>query len=142
MRPEFRLRLVGDGRLRIDLEALARKLEIDKKVEFLGSRNDVPELLGSADIFIFSARQEGLGSVLLEAMAAGLPIIATDVPACRELLEEGGYGTLVRRNDPDALARAITGVLDVKPDVARGEIYARSFTPQKMIEGYLDSFSH
>jgi glycosyltransferase involved in cell wall biosynthesis len=139
--PDFRLRLVGDGRLRLDLEALARKLRIDGNVEFLGARRDVPELLGLADVFVFSTTpEEGLGSALLEAMAAGLPIVATDVPACRELLADGRYGVLVHPNDPEALAQAIIGVLAAKPDVAPGEVYARSFTPQRMIDGYVKSF--
>lgn len=141
--PEFRLRLAGDGSLRGRLEELAGNLGLGGAVEFLGTRKDVPDLLGESDLFVFSTTlQEGLGSVLLEAMAAELPILASDVPACREMLAGGIHGTLVPPSDPavwsEAIVRAIRsprdrGHLDASRD------FALSFTAGRMMDLYLTS---
>jgi glycosyltransferase involved in cell wall biosynthesis len=139
--PGFQLRLAGDGSLRSELEAMATELEVGEMVEFLGTRRDVPELLGQADLFVLSTTpQEGLGSVLLEAMAAEIPIVASDVPACREVLANGQYGTLVRPADPAQLADAIIHALHTaRSDVNLPEAreFAVSFTAQRMMDHYL-----
>jgi len=103
--PGWQLQLVGDGPDRVRLEALTLELGLDPKEVFLGRRSDIPELLGQADLFAFSTTaSEGFGIALIEAMAAGLPIIASDVPACREVLKDGAAGALVPAADPDAWA--------------------------------------
>jgi glycosyltransferase involved in cell wall biosynthesis len=139
--PSFRLRLVGDGRLRSELEQLSQELDLVSSVEFLGTRDDVPTLLANSDLFIFSTTpQEGLGSVLLEAMAARLPIVASDVPACRELLEGGKWGTLVPPANAVELSQAVVRQLSIPiDDQARENAaeYASSFTPQRMMHQYL-----
>jgi glycosyltransferase involved in cell wall biosynthesis len=142
--PDIRLRLVGDGRLRPALESLARELGVTGSLEFLGSRRDVPELLGTADLFVFSTTaQEGLGIVLLEAMAAGLPVVASDVPACRELLGAGAYGMLVTPGDPSAMATAVQQCLaelgsdQMTDSVCRAKALAVSHTPERMMRQYL-----
>jgi glycosyltransferase involved in cell wall biosynthesis len=139
--PAFRLLLAGDGSLRAELEEQAVQLGLEGTVDFLGARTDVPELLGRADLFVFSTTSdEGWGTVLLEAMAAGLPVIASDVPACREVLAAGKYGTLVPPSDPEALAGAILSVLrnGVPPErIAEARAYAEEFTPPRMIRDYL-----
>lgn len=135
----FRLLLAGDGALRQELEQLAADLGVADAVEFLGVRPDVPELLGHADIFILSTTpQEGLGSVLLEALAAGLPVLASDVPACRELLQDGKYGTLLPAGNPQALAAAVLAAFNrnTKPDAAFDD-YLVEFCPAVMMEKYL-----
>jgi len=139
-RPEFQLRLVGDGSIRSQLEDLALNLGIQKAVEFLGTRRDVPEQLSQADVFIFSTTpQEGLGSVLLEALAAGLPIVASDVPACRELLADGRFGALTPPREPQLLAEAVLRVCGSERGNSEAGIqYALSFDPQSMIKNYLD----
>jgi glycosyltransferase involved in cell wall biosynthesis len=143
--PAFRLQFSGDGSLRADLENQAVQLGLQNTVEFLGMRRDVPELLGRAGLFIFSTTpQEGLGTVLLEAMAAGLPIVASDVPACREVLAGGKYGTLVPPADPEALAAAILLVLQkgTAPErLTAARAYAENFTPQRMMNEYLELVS-
>jgi len=140
-RPSFRLQLIGDGSLRARLEQLAAELGVAAAVEFSGTRTDVAEVLGRADVFVFSTTpQEGLGSVLLEALAAGVPVIASDVPACRELLVGGRWGMLVRPADPAALAQAIVEVLDRPPprtERTAASEYATGFTPQRMMRAYL-----
>ena len=88
--------LVGDGPCRGALEELSRSCGLDPSKIFLGKRLDIPEILGSFDLFAFSTTDaEGFGIVLIEAMAAGLPVIASDVPACREVLADGAAGVLV-----------------------------------------------
>lgn len=139
--PGFRLWLVGDGRRRAELGELAAAEGVADAVEFLGTRPDVPALLGRADLFVFSTTlQEGLGSVLLEALAAGVPAVATDVPACRELLRGGEHGRLVPPEDPAALAAAICAALSDPPgpgERGRARDYATGFTAENMIRQYL-----
>jgi glycosyltransferase involved in cell wall biosynthesis len=106
--PGWELQLVGDGPERPRLEALARALGLDPAQVFLGRRADIPELLGQADLFAFSTTAaEGFGIALIEALAAGLPVIASDVPACREVLVQGEAGELLPPSDPDQWARCL-----------------------------------
>lgn len=139
--PGFRLVLAGDGTLRTALESEARAAGCGQSVEFLGARGDVPELLRRSDLFIFSTTpQEGLGTVLLEALAAGLPVVASDVPACRELLQGGRYGRLVAPGDPAALAAGVGEMLTTQAGVEdrAGRVeYASGFTARRMLQGYL-----
>lgn len=142
---ELRVQLAGDGSQRPMLEMLAGQLGISAKVDFLGSRRDIPELLGQVDLFVFATTpQEGLGIVLLEAMAAGLPIVASDVPACRELLQGGRYGELVEPANPVALAAAIEHSLarietkETITKVTEASIHAATFTPAQMLQHYID----
>jgi glycosyltransferase involved in cell wall biosynthesis len=140
--PAFTLRLVGDGSLRQELESRAAEFGLNGAVEFLGTRCDVPELLGMSDLFIFSTTpQEGLGSALLEALAARLPVVASDVPACRELLAGGRYGVLVSPRNPVALAEAVVGALRHPAETGDGMDYARSFSPGRMTHEYLSLLS-
>jgi glycosyltransferase involved in cell wall biosynthesis len=106
------VQLVGEGSRRSEYESLLRSLGLEQQVQLLGMRRDIPELLGTLDAFVFAATpDEGLGVALLEAMAAGVPIVATDVGACREVLDYGRLGKLVPPRDPEALAAAIEAVL-------------------------------
>lgn len=108
-----RLRLIGDGSLRAELERLTAELSLGSSVEFLGSRNDVAELLANADLFVFSTTErEGQGIALIEAMTSGVPVVASDVGACREVLAGGECGLLARPGDVSALADAISRALD------------------------------
>lgn len=111
-RPEAspELWLVGDGALRPALEQLAAAEGIGEAIRFLGFRSDIPEILGQMDVYAFSTTgSEGFGIALVEAMAAGLPIVASDVAACREVI--GDAGLLVAAGDDVALASAIDGLL-------------------------------
>ncbi len=104
--PRARLILAGSGPEEARLRRMAAELGIDRDVEFLGSRDDVPALLSAADLFVLPSHEEGLPNAVLEAMAAGLPIVATDVGGVREQLD-GGAGVLVPPRDPEALASAL-----------------------------------
>lgn len=106
--PGWQLQLAGEGPDRPRLEVLTRELGLDPADVFLGSRSDIPELLGQADLFAFSTtRAEGFGIVLIEAMAAGLPVIASDVPACREVLNNGAGGKLLPAADVAAWSQCL-----------------------------------
>jgi glycosyltransferase involved in cell wall biosynthesis len=106
-----RLRVVGDGVLRPRLEALAAELGQTEHIEFLGTRLDVPEQLGALDLFAFATTgAEGFGIVLAEAMAACVPIVATDIGPVREVLDDGRAGLLVGPRDPGALAAGMQRV--------------------------------
>ncbi len=115
--PDARFRIVGDGPLRDTLEAQARALGIDRRVDFLGGRDDVPALLQSSDLFAFPSLMEAFPNGVMEAMAAGLPIVATDVGGIPELLDHGRNGLLVRPGDAGALADGILHFLG-HPDQA------------------------
>lgn len=137
--PNFKLKLVGDGTLRVELENYAKELGISNSVEFLGTRRDVPELLGCSNLFILSTTaQEGLGTVLIEALAAGVPVIATDVPACREILVGGRYGILVKEKSVEELSNSI--IRSVRHQFLDDPLridFASTFSPSSMMDKYL-----
>jgi glycosyltransferase involved in cell wall biosynthesis len=106
--PESLFYIVGEGPMRKQLEDQVAMGGLVGKVVFLGHRHDVADLLGSSDIFIFSTSPtEGLGSVMIEAMAAGTPMICTDVGPCREVMGNGAGGVLVPAGDHEVLAQAM-----------------------------------
>jgi sugar transferase (PEP-CTERM/EpsH1 system associated) len=105
------LLLVGDGPQRAQLEGLARCLENPERVQFLGNRSDVPRLLQAMDVFVLASVWEGMPNVALEAMAVGLPVVATGVGGTPEAVVDGETGLLVPPRDPGGLARAITRLL-------------------------------
>ena len=106
-----RVQLIGEGSRRGELERLITSERLGGAVDLLGMRRDIPELLGQMDLFVFSTTpSEGLGIALIEAMAAGVPVVASDVGACREVLDGGDLGLLVPPCDPGALAAAIERV--------------------------------
>ncbi|HVG32895.1 MAG TPA: glycosyltransferase [Pyrinomonadaceae bacterium] len=102
------LRLIGDGPMRARLEELASELSLGESIEFAGARTDVPEQVGQLDIFVYATTaNEGFGIVLAEAMAAGVPIVATDCGPCAEVLDDGRAGLLVSPGDPEALSEGL-----------------------------------
>lgn len=122
---KIKLMLAGTGDLMGELQALARQLGIHDRVEFLGSRSNVAEFLGELDVYAFSTTpNEGFGIALLEAMAAGLPVIATDVPPCREVTDNGLAAILVPPRNADALAQKLERLLT--EDSLRRELAERA----------------
>jgi sugar transferase (PEP-CTERM/EpsH1 system associated) len=115
--PAFTLEIVGDGPERASLEALARELGIAERVHFLGFRDDIPARLAESGLFILSSKSEGVSLTLLEAMAAGLPIVATRVGGNPEVVDEGRSGLLVPSGNPEALADAVIQLM-TDPDLA------------------------
>ena len=111
------LDIIGDGPLRNKLEQQAQSLGLAQKVNLLGYRTDVLELMSGADIFISSSLWEGFPTVILEAMTIGIPVIATDIPGTRELIDNGNTGILVPVENPEAMAKAVSYLIS-NPDVA------------------------
>ena len=109
--PGPRLRLIGDGPMRRSSEKLAHELRIQDRVDFLGDRDDVPLLLASSDVFVLASRFEMFPISILEAMRAGLPVIASDVGGVREAVVHGETGLLVPSGSIPALAQALTQIL-------------------------------
>ncbi|MBI5362915.1 MAG: glycosyltransferase [Planctomycetes bacterium] len=104
---ELVLLLAGDGADRARLEARARALGVAERVRFLGWRDDVPSLMAACDLVLLPSRWEGLPYVVLEALAAGVPVVATPVDGARELVLDGTTGVLARAITADALDEAL-----------------------------------
>lgn len=115
--PETHFLWVGTGPLEETLRARAREMDVATHIHFLGKRRDVPDLLAAADLFVLPSRFEGLPLALLEAMAAGLPVVGTNVCGIAEVVVDRVTGRLVETEDVTGLAAAVLGVLE-KPDVA------------------------
>ena len=113
---KFNAQLIGDGPLHHSLIDPARAAE----VELLGSRPDVPDLLRQADLMVFPSLPagEGMPGVLIEAGLSGLPVVATDVPGVRTIVQDGSSGLVVAVDDPQAMVAAVAGLLD-DPDHRR-----------------------
>jgi glycosyltransferase involved in cell wall biosynthesis len=103
--------VVGDGELRGELEAATRALGVDERFTFTGTRDDVPELLRTFDVFAFPSLFEGLCLAVIEAQAAGVPVVATPVGGIRETVVSGETGVLVPTQDARALAHGILKLL-------------------------------
>jgi glycosyltransferase involved in cell wall biosynthesis len=136
--PSARLLLVGDGPLRANLEAEARSLGVAERVHFAGYQRDVASMLGAMDLVVLPSVREGLPLSLLEAMAAGRPVVATRVGGMPEVVVDGMTGRLVPPADPAALAEAIGAILD-SPRCAEqmgeaGRARAQDFSDAAMLD--------
>jgi sugar transferase (PEP-CTERM/EpsH1 system associated) len=106
-RPQLALVIVGDGPIRLELARVTDELGLNPSVKWLGERNDIPELLRSFDVFVQSSLFEGMSNTILEAMASGLPVIATDTGGNAELVQSGKNGMVIPVGDVEALAEAL-----------------------------------
>jgi glycosyltransferase involved in cell wall biosynthesis len=109
--PLLHVLLAGEGREREPLARRADELGIAPRVRFLGFRRDVPDLLAASDLLVHPARVEGFGYAVVEAMAAGLPVVATNASSLPELVDPGVTGLLVPPGDREALERAVASYL-------------------------------
>jgi glycosyltransferase involved in cell wall biosynthesis len=139
--PTFRVDVAGDGSLREQLLTRTTELQLQRNVRFLGEVGDVRTLLRDAGMFVLPSLSEGLSITLLEAMASGLPVIATRVGGNPEVIQDGGTGLLVSPQDPEALAEALLDLAS-HPEKARrfgsaGRERARShFDVRHMVAWY------
>lgn len=139
--PPLRYVIVGDGERRSELEALARDRNVEHLIEFAGHRDDVPALLAEADAFVLPSRSEAFPNGLLEAMAAGLPVIASGVGGILDLVDHGRTGLLVPPGDAQALAAALKRLASdptraqALGDAARGDVLAR-YSFDRMVRGF------
>lgn len=118
LRPRLRLVLVGDGQLRAPIEQVLREGQVTDLAWLAGSRDDVAALLRGLDLFVLPSLAEGISNTVLEAMASGLPVLATAVGGNGELVQAGVTGSLVPPNDPLALAESLISYAD---DPSRGQ---------------------
>ena len=109
--PNSYLVIVGDGPLGGELKAMVRSRNIADRVKFLGWRPDVPDILKALDVFVCSSESEGMSNTILEAMASGIPVVATAVGGNAELVVDGETGLLVESTDPKILASAVVRLL-------------------------------
>lgn len=140
--PETRLVFAGDGSCAAELRDRAAKLGVAERVDFLGMRTDIPAVLETFCLFTLSSVSEGLSMTTLEAMAAGLPVVATDAGGNRELVQPPRCGLIVPQRDAKALAEAYLRLLRQPPlraemgRAARGRI-ERDFSIKKMVSDYV-----
>jgi 1,2-diacylglycerol 3-alpha-glucosyltransferase len=143
--PHFRLVLIGDGPDRKDLEALVKELGIQRRVNFIGSRpfSEVPSYMKAANLFGFASITETQGLATLEAMAAGLPVVAVDASGTRDILNHGQQGYLVE-NNAEALAAAVKKLLSnperMKKFAHAAYKRAQSFNIEKLTKSLLDVY--
>jgi glycosyltransferase involved in cell wall biosynthesis len=112
--PQILLLIVGDGPVRDDLQNHIKAIGIDKNAIFLGTRRDIPQLLSAMDIFVLPSLWEGLGTALIEAMASGKAVIATDIAPFREVINSEKVGILVPVKDRRAIASSVELLLNNK----------------------------
>lgn len=128
---DITLVVVGDGPLRVALAREAGERGIAERVRFLGDRADVAEVLAALDVFVLPSRTEGMSNALLEAMAMGLPVVATAVGGTPEVIDDGRSGYLVPADDPKRMAAAVTRVLADAALAARLGVAARQTVEER-----------
>lgn len=143
--PTVRFLVVGDGPLRHELENAAQVMGIAGRVLFTGVRRDIPEILARSDFFAMSSVKEGLPMALLEAMAAGKPVVATEVGGIPEVIREAETGFLVPPGRPELLAAAIIRVISNRESARRmggraREMVRSRFTLRIMIQKTLSVY--
>ncbi len=115
--PDVRFLLIGEGEAQAMLTSRIAALGLERHIILAGRQNDVASLLRGSDVFVLPSLAEGFALALLEAMAAGLPVVATRVGGAEELITPGVNGFLVPPADPEALATALLNVLALEPAV-------------------------
>jgi glycosyltransferase involved in cell wall biosynthesis len=141
-RDDLRLAIVGEGPLSDELKDAARRRGVAPRVDFTGYRTDGVAVLKSFDVFVFPSWQEATPRCVMEAMAAGVPVLASDIPGNRVLIEHGDTGVLFPPGDPERLARALVTTLEetdrtkAMVERARARI-ERHFSARRMAEDYV-----
>ena len=139
---DLRLWIVGDGAERAPLEALARELDLGDAVVFAGYRRNIGSWLAKADLFVLSSISEGLPVALLEAMAAGRPVVVTEVGGMPEVVRDAGAGRIVPPSQPDVLAATLVELASRRAELpvlgaAGRRHYEQHFTLERMAARYM-----
>jgi sugar transferase (PEP-CTERM/EpsH1 system associated) len=136
-----RLVMVGDGPLRAEVERVVAEAGVAQWVELRGVRDNVPDEMRNMDLFVLPSIAEGISNTILEAMACGLPVVATNVGGNAELVTDGLSGRIVPHSDPEAMAQALHAYV-TNPDRAREHGRAgrqrvlRDFSMDRMVSAY------
>jgi glycosyltransferase involved in cell wall biosynthesis len=137
--PGVQALVVGDGPLRADVERELRVLDLNEAVHLAGFRADADSILAAADVACLSSREEGMGSVLLDALAFGIPIAATRAGGIPDVVADGESGLLAEPRDPAGLGRAIAKLLTDAALATRfganGRARAEAFSVERMVDG-------
>lgn len=133
------------GRTTAELERRWSDLRLGDSFRFIGHREDVPDVLAAADVFVFPSLYEGLGGAVIEAMALGLPIVCSDLPALREVVEPNGNAIVVPAGDAGALAGALATLLDDRDRAAAFGVRSRAifeerFTLDAVVDRMVDLY--
>ncbi len=131
---------IGEGEMEKSIKKTAKKKGLDRFIKFLGFRKDAKELLKKADVFFLPTLYEGQSNALIEAMHHRCPIVSTDIPENKEIIEDGKEGLLVEVKSPEKMAEAIENILDDKKlrERLKRNAYKKSkiFDVDKMAESY------
>jgi glycosyltransferase involved in cell wall biosynthesis len=137
-RPDVNIWIVGDGPLRQDTERAVVDANMTEHVQFLGLRKDIAAVLSASDVVVHSSIREGLPRLVLEALAVGTPVVATDVGGVSDVVQHGVNGLLVPPRDPHALASALLATLSQNAATAArvraGRASVEPFSARKMLD--------
>ena len=139
------LLIAGEGRDKQELEKLARTLEVNERIRFLGWRDDIQDLMATADMLVCPSRVEPLGNVILEAWAARLPVVAANSQGPSWLIQNDRNGLITPVEDPDALSLAIKTIasdsgLAHKLAAAGRKCFEEEFREEAVVQRYIDLF--
>jgi len=141
---KFRVYFAGEGNKLKQAKALTKGLGLSNRVVFLGNRSDIPDLLKKMDLFVLSSNWEGFGLVVVEAMASGLPVIASDINGVAEIVK--GYGELFKKGNEKDLANKIEKVAKdnrLYEELSNNSIKrAKKFSMQNMVENYINIYEN
>jgi glycosyltransferase involved in cell wall biosynthesis len=140
--PEVHFALIGDGPARARLQARAERLGIAGRVHFLGQRahGDLPRYYSAANALVLASAREGWANVLLEAMACGTPVIASDIPGTPEVVQSRAAGLIVRQNSAAGIAEAVLDLFAKPPARSATRRYAERFGWDETTQGQLRLF--
>jgi len=145
LKTRLRLIMVGDGPLRTDCLQLLEQSGVSELAWLPGERSDIPEIMRSLDCFALPSLAEGISNTILEAMASGLPVIATDVGGNADLVAAGTTGEIVPAANPEAMAMKIVD-LATRPDAARNMgmagrgVVEQKFSMTAMVAAYQGTY--
>jgi len=140
---KYKIYFAGDGAEIDYVKNFVKKNKLEDRVEFLGNVRDIPGLLKKMDLFVLSSKWEGFGLVVVEAMAANLPIIASDIPGLTEIVN--GYGKVFKKENYEELSNKILDVTKKQSIyneyVNKSELRSKDFTIEKMVEDYIEIYN-
>lgn len=145
LKQRLRLVLIGDGPLRADCQQLLNAAGVAELAWLPGERSDIPELMRSLDCFVLPSLAEGISNTILEAMASGLPVIATEVGGNADLVSAGTTGAIVPSADPEAMAQEIVKLAN-QPDTAKNmgragrSAIEQKFSMEAMVAAYQGAY--